>query len=479
MSKQISTIGYDIPGGNGNHIDFYGDLSLMDADILLISPDSLTPVGNWVDFTLSDGGCYNVEASKKYKQKISRLKKEIGDHLRMGKSVFIFLTQEKKEYLASSLSTSNKGQTTYSTEMYSNYNFLPIDIGRLTSASGRKIQFSGNPIFSNFHNIFKENLEYQLYVENSNEAQVVFTGKDKTKILGAIYKVGEGHLVTLPILSFDEEEFTEIKKDEDGEENDFWNKKGEAFGSNFIKCLLEIDSRLTDGSEKTPAPEWISKKQFLSKVENNLNDSINRNCKMIAKIERENEDLKAELEEEVKLKDLLFEQGKPLEYAVIKALKILGYQAENYDDGDLEMDQVIISPEKHRYIGESEGKDNKDLNVTKFRQLVDALNADFTRDEVDEKAFGILFGNAERLKDPTERKLDFTTKCISGAKREKIALVKTTDLFLIAKYISENKDEDFKKKCRESIHSQLGLIVKFPEIPTKEMDPQAKPVQFE
>ena len=83
MEKQIFTIGYTIPTLDKNLVDFYDDLSLMDADILLISPDSLEPRGDWVNFTVSDGGCYNVAASKTYKQKISCLKKEIEDHLNL------------------------------------------------------------------------------------------------------------------------------------------------------------------------------------------------------------------------------------------------------------------------------------------------------------------------------------------------------------------------------------------------------------
>jgi hypothetical protein len=129
------------------------------------------------------------------------------------------------------------------------------------------------------------------------------------------------------------------------------------------------------------------------------------------------------------------------------------------------MDQIIISPEKHRFIGECEGKDSKDIDVTKFRQLQDALNADFARDGVEEKAFGILFGNADRLSDPKNRKLDFTTKCKSGAAREKIALIKTIDLFAVAKYLAENDDEVFKKACRNAMHQYLGTIVEFPVIP--------------
>lgn len=467
MSKQIITIGYEVPGKHENYVEFGETVSLMDVDILLISPDSIRPWGDWVTFTSSDGGCYNVDASNRHTKNVAHLKKELEDHLRAGKNVFIFLTQEETDPLASGVSSPRKGQNTYNTYTYSNYSFLPIDIGKFTSASGKHVQFTGNSIFSDFYNKFNNNLEYEIYVEDPVEAQIVFTGKDKSKILGAIYKVGSGHLVTLPKLTFNENKFTEIKEDENDEKREFWNKKALAFGNNFIECLIEIDKKLASESENTPAPNWVKNEKFLGIKEKSLYDSINKNNEKVNKILLTNERLKIELEEERKLKDLLFEQGKHLENAVIKALKILGYKAENYDDGDLEMDQVIKSPENNRYIGETEGKDNKDINITKFRQLTDALNADFAREEVKEKAFGILFGNAERLKEPEKRTLDFTTKCKSGAEREKIALVKTSDLFEVAKYLNDNVDKNFKKDCRDAIHKGLGKIVEFPEIPNK------------
>lgn len=437
----------------------------MDADILLISPDSLKPWGDWVRFTTSDGGCYNVQASNRYKGLLSHLKKEMEDHLRAGKNAFVFLTKEEIETLASGVSSPRKGENSYSTYFYSNYNFLPIDIGKLTSASGNHVRFSGNAIFSEFYNKFQKYLKYELYVQDPSEADIVFTGKDKSKVLGAIYKVGTGHLITLPVLTFSEKDFTEVKQDEDGDEVEHWNNEGLAFGNNLEKALLNIDKQISSNLERTPAPEWVSREEFMGKKEKQLRESIDKNLEIINKIKLNNEELKIQLEEEEKLKNLLFETGKPLENAVIKALKILGYKAENYDDGELEMDQIIISPEKIRYIGENEGKDNKDINITKFRQLVDALNADFSREEVEEKAFGILFGNAERLTDPDKRTLDFTDKCKSGADREKIALVKTTDLYFVAKYLNENKDKKFEKECRDAIHKCLGKIVEFPKVP--------------
>lgn len=181
MEKQIFTIGYTIPTFDKTYVDFYNDQSLMDADILLISPDSLEPRGDWVSFTPSDGGCYNVETSRRYKQKIAHLKKEIGDCLNAGKTVFILLTKKEEISLAHSVSIEKKGQNLYGTEKYSNYDFIPIDIGTLTSSSGKHIEFSGESLFSDFYERFKSNLEYRLYVENPEGARVIFTGKDKTK----------------------------------------------------------------------------------------------------------------------------------------------------------------------------------------------------------------------------------------------------------------------------------------------------------
>ncbi|UTN02828.1 hypothetical protein L0669_15995 [Flavobacterium bizetiae] len=69
--------------------------------------------------------------------------------------------------------------------------------------------------------------------------------------------------------------------------------------------------------------------------------------------------------------------------------------------------------------------------------------------------------------EPKSRKLDFTEKCKIGAEREKIALVRTSDLFMVIKYLRENENDEFKKKCRDAIYNGLGKIVKFPNIPKK------------
>jgi len=471
MSKKISTIGYEIPGLNNLKLGFSSKSSLMDSDILLVAPDL-----PYYERSFSGDGyylgkvCYGENGSFKLKADLAHWKKEIINSLNAGKTVFLMLS-EKNDFFVDTGSRSYSGSgrnrnTTINVAPSSNYELIPAGIGNIHSANGKEILFVGNPLFSNFFKSFKPNLEYKIYLEDIGNATPIFTGKDKTKILGAIYKVGAGQLVVLPYLNYDEEKFTEYKKNKKGEKEAYWTKDAIKFGHMLTDYLIEIDKGLLQDLSKTPPPLWVLHEKYSSKKEVNIQKNINANIEKIKKIENDNKRLQSELLEEQGLKDLLYEQGKPLENAVIKALKIFGFEAKNYDDGKLELDQVITSPEGYRYIGECEGKNEKDVDIAKFRQLLESLNADFAREEVQEKAFGILFGNAQRLIDPEKRTLDFTQKCKIGADREKIALVKTADLFNVAQFLKENKDDKFQKECRTAIHNGLGKIVVFPSVPT-------------
>jgi hypothetical protein len=462
MENQIFTIGYTIPTFDTSLVDFYDGKSLMDADILLISPDSLVPRGDWVSFTTSDGGCYNVAASQAYKQKISRLRKEIEDYLNAGKNVFILLTNKEEYKLANSVSSERKGQNNFHTEMYNNYAFLPINIGLLTSASGKHIEFSGNTVFSDFNEKFKKSLEYQLYIENATGAQVLFTGKDRTKILGAIYKVKNGNIIVLPYINYNEKKFTEIKSKD---KKEYWTKEATQFGKSLVKALVDIDKALRKGGDKTPPPDWTNETDYQLAQEQILQNDVEEKSKEIEKLILRKNELITKIDEEIKLRDLLFEKGKVLENAIAIALKILGYKAENYNDGNLELDHVITSPEGDRFIGEAEGKDTSAVNIDKFRQLAVNIHEDLQRDEVENPAIGILFGNGFRLTKPSERAEQFTTKCITTAKSSNCALVRTTDLFRVAKYIKESDNKVFAKSCRDVIKNSVGKIVDFPAMP--------------
>ncbi len=107
-----------------------------------------------------------LQIQKKYEENMSHLKKEIEDFLQSWKNLYILLSKKETYMLASAVTSPRKWQNSYSTYTKNNYEFLSQNIGKIVSASGKQIEFSGNAILSDFYNKFKENLEYQLYLKS-------------------------------------------------------------------------------------------------------------------------------------------------------------------------------------------------------------------------------------------------------------------------------------------------------------------------
>ena len=140
--------------------------------------------------------------------------------------------------------------------------------------------------------------------------------------------------------------------------------------------------------------------------------------------------------------------------------------AEAYVDHESEFDAVFTDTTGTRLLGEAEGKDSKAINVEKLDQLERNIQEDFRKlPDGTEYAKGVLFGNPFRLLPPAERGDFFTVKCLAAAKRSGVALVRTPDLFVVAKYLKENQNSEFAAACRRAILNAAGEIVKFPAIP--------------
>ncbi len=142
----------------------------------------------------------------------------------------------------------------------------------------------------------------------------------------------------------------------------------------------------------------------------------------------------------------------------------MGFVANSYRDDESEFDIVFESPEG-RFLGEAEGKDKRAINIDKFSQLERNLQEDFSRKEVDDYAKGVLFGNAFRLTPLEERGEAFTTKCLTAAKRLKVALVRTQDLFGPARYLQSCSNPEYAEACRKVLAQTEGELVRFPEPP--------------
>lgn len=428
-NRTILTLGYDIPSNDSfvyQYWDYFGQcISLSDYDIVVIKPSlglATTP----------------LESLKYWKN-------EFSSFLKRGGLIFVMLCSEEVK----------QGVDGFTPYNISNYSMFPFSGMEFINATGSIVQPKGN-IVNNLYSSFKDAMEYRVYINKASCP--IFLSRDGKRILGAIQTCGKGSIVYTPYIDFDAcygEDF--IPNDDEYTEQEL------KVGHKFINCLNEIYDSLI--SKESSIPEWLDKEcYFTQKYAETQKDIISVENK-ITELQNQKHRLHETLSEEHGLSALLYETGKPLEHAVSKALYILGYtQAENYCDGKLELDQVIVSPEGDRFIGECEGKDNGAINVDKFRQLNDSIYEDFQRDEIEEKAYGIIFGNPQRLTKPEDRVLTFTEKCINNAKREGVGLIKTIDLFKVAKYVSDTGDEEYARSCREAIKEQLGQIVVFPEI---------------
>ena len=466
--KEIKGIGFNIPSENEDYIELNSLSSLSEADVVIFNPSfeetNYSTHENFENKTFNGKPCYNHESSTEINEHCSHWLNEIKSYLNRGKTLFIILSEKKSFYIQTGRKefsgTGKNRQTTNIVTDFSNYNFLPaIKELSYSVAHGNKI-IANDSLFKNLLDSFSKYMSYETYLTSETEFRTGLCTKNKDKILGGVIQASGGQIVFLPKISFDIEEFWE----EDKDENSYWTDEAIVIGKRFVQTILEIDSVLQKTSNKTPRPDWLNDNSYVLKKSAQISSNIEILRKKIAECNEKIQILQDELIESEKLNDLLFETGKPLEEAVICALKILGYTAENYNDGVLELDQVIISPEGTRYIGECEGKDNRAIDITKFRQLSDSLNEDFEREEIRNKAYGVLFGNPYRLFEPSKRTEFFTEKCLKGAERESIGLIKTIELYRVAKYLLENKDERFKKKCRETLLKGLGKVIEFPTI---------------
>lgn len=410
MKKEIAFINIHVPGFEV--ISYSKLISLLDYDIPIFH----------IDYIIKQSG----NADDRFK--------EIFNFLGEWRNVFIILWSGAEEIIQKKL-------------------WVEVD-----GIRWKKIKICDS-LFGELYDKFGELIEYKWYLSNEYLRPIYKTIKWERVVWWLLNYSKWWKIVILPDLDFEDKKFETPKW--------YWTQEAIRLWQLFVQEIIKIDKNLSLGEEKTSPPKRAEDKKFLLKTEVVLLEQREEFKRQKEEVENQIRENDLKLQQELILRDLLFEQWKPLENAVIEALKILWYHAKNYNDGKLEIDQIITSPEWYRYIWECEGKDNKAIEITKFRQLSDSIQEDAEREEVKEEAFWILFWNPERLSPLAERKAFFTQKCVDGAKRRSFGLIYTPDLFYVAKYVRENNDANFAKICRDEIHKQLWNKIEFPELPTK------------
>jgi len=472
--KRIFSVGFSLPGDEFEYIDFESDQTLLDADIVLFEP-TLGPIVEERDFR--NGGSALFEglpsltehSSFAAKKQIDHWRSEIVAALNAGKLVIVYLAVPIERYrYTGKVNYSGTGKSRSSTSIVariSSYDSVPI-LSKVTPKSGTSIKLSKEGAYlAPYWKEFADCSPYKVEIEGKFDG-VLLRSAAGDRIVGAVSRGELGTLFFLPPLQYDEDAFErEAEEDEDQSET-YWTDDAIKFGKRLVSALVALADGLKVLGQATPPPTWSMQSEYRIAAEATLEASILKYAADVQSLVAKKEQLEGELAHAGGLRRLLFEQGRPLEDAILEAMRILGFDGTSFIDGESEFDGIFVSPEG-RCLGEAEGRDNKAINIEKFSQLERNLQEDFARDEVAEYAKGILFGNAFRLLPVGDRGEFFTAKCLSASRRIGAALIRTPDLFFPAKYLQENSsDAGYAKSCREAIFLAAGEIVVFPPVPT-------------
>lgn len=465
--KKIVVIGVEIASDEIDYYEFDSDISLLDWDIIIFNPNIYLLV-NYSDKFRGKPRLYD-DSSFKLKDLSNHWKREINDAVEAGKTV-IFYLQEMIEVF---ISTGNKEfsgtgrnqKTTNIVENFDNYMCIPKTLNAV-SRKGNYIKLASkdSDLIAPYWIEFGSQSSYKVVLNNKDLTPILVT-KNGDKSVGVISKAetGKGALIILPELEFYQDGFLIDVEDEKGDRVE-WTEKARVFANKYIKSIVSIDKALSYEVDITPEPAWATSEKFIFSVETTLKLKLENIKAQLSELSLSKEKLMQDLKNAGNLRGLLFEGGKSLESELINALRIIGFEASNYEDKDSEFD-IVFSSEEGRLIGEAEGKDNKAINITKLRQLALNIHEDFEKDEVQTQAKGVLFGNAYRLMPLDKREDPFTDKCKTAAVTSSTALVFTPDLFEVVHYLSNNEDPSFAKKCREILLDTIGRV-KFPDTPT-------------
>lgn len=448
--KNLVTVNTNFPTIE-NQIEYLSGESLLDYEIVVFNPGF--PHLYREEFS-SGGSCISIESSENLKAAMSHWSNELLGALKAGKTIFFLMNEQEIDSAASGATVKNKSRT-FHTYSVNNYSVLPLNL-EIRNAKGKQI-INEHKNYNGLYEAIKDIANYKV-IFSSNIGTKIFAAKDGSIVATEIQlKDIPGKLILLPYFTFD----SMVRYDEESKD-EFWTDKALQTSHAVASQLVALDKIFRHEEDLTPTPEWIDLLERPSKVADIDKEIITIDSE-ISKFQKQKElaeDLRNEL---LSYTHLLYESGNNLETAIEKALRLLDYEVENYRNDALEIDHVITSPEGKRMIGESEGKDNSAINITKFRQLETNINEDFARDEIETPAKGILFGNGFRFTKPDDREEQFTKKCLTNAQRLGTALVRTADLYSVALYVLNNpKDYEFKKACRDAIEGTSGSIVEFP-----------------
>jgi hypothetical protein len=459
--RKILTVGLELASDAATHTSFSSKTSLLDWDIVLFKPAISEFVDDYYS-TFQGKPSLGDSASFVAKECCEHWRREIKQAVEAGKTVLVYLPPVYEVYVdtgqRSYSGTGRSQKTTRHVSLLTNYDAIPTKVDPVVaSGASMKLAVKGADVLASYWSEFSARSTFQVVLSAPDVPACIHT-RTGEKAVGAMYrsKTSTGTLLLLPDIDFYASNFLKGKN---------WTSAAKQFASAFIASVVALDKALRSTSEITPEPAWATTEDYALQSEVNLRVELLTAEMEVERTQKRKEHIVESLAAAGAPRALLYEKGKPLEVAIIEALKTLGFEAAPFKQSESEFD-VVFECAEGRLIGEAEGKDTKAVNIDKLRQLTMNVQEDLLREEVNTPAKPVLFGNGFRLQAPSEREDQFTQKCHSAAALSSVALVATTDLFGSVQYLASEQDEEFAKECRRVLLSTIGRV-SFPEPPKR------------
>lgn len=420
-------------GSCGEYISFTSKASLDEYEIINIFPR----YEGKVNYTHYEHNEYNAIENKTeyWKQQFSGIKNKL-----------IVVTLRQMETYTYISSLRNK--------YYSyNYKFLPfLEYENIDNQVGKIVVLGQcSTAIKMLYDWFMSQggFNFKLYINDDYYKPLFFT-KDKNHKLGGIYNDTKNNNVYLLLPDYDIGIFRKIDN------------------QNKYKLLLGNIYNEFFGKPKTEQPEWVkNNSNYLSNIEENEQNKISENQQKIAEAEQDIAMSMQIIEEEQKLKSLLYGQSHELEEGILEAMKLFGFMnPHTYNSDNCEID--VICDEKNNpgilLIGEAEGASKGTVNSKKINQLCTHEATYIEENGVAEEVTTskVLFGNAFANIPPEQREEYFGQHVYKIAKLQKIKLVRTPDLFTAALYIKNSGDKEYARQCYELFFDEKYGVIEFP-----------------
>jgi hypothetical protein len=412
-------------------------VSLLDADVLLVSPgaiaDRIRPYvqraqdgGPWLPLNTETRALHNALACRR--DEVQRL-------LEVGRVVFSILDPLE----------GYRFHAAYSPPLppwLDNYEWLPSAVGshfkhKIKGGIGVRLRTEPRSPMEQYCRAFAEKLTYRAYLTEA--VGTPFAWLETTgNIAGSVIPAGVGRLVLLPPVLLQPEDRPKV-----------------------VGVLRECAIRLRADVPATPPPPYAAEQEYALWGESERRRAVEDAVEALHRVQARQGKEETALCTIQRWRGLLYETGLRLQETVVEALNLLGFNAESVEGTRGELDIVAESP-LGLVIGEVTSRERGQVP----QDEVDRLHGKAAAYEVTmqaKSAARVLLANAWPEKRPAERPPHFTDGALQTAVKLGVRLVTTSDLFRAIQHVlAHREDEDFKELCRKTILSGPGGVVELP-----------------